>query len=98
MIPLLYTYDDLAILLAQRGPEACRHTVRRLIGRQGFPRPLAGAAGRFPRAAVDDWLRAHGALPPQRATIADAFALPANDTTPGTSLATLGQQLEQAYG
>jgi hypothetical protein len=92
MAPAVYTYDDLSQRLHQKNPDACRMAVRRLIAKQGFPRPVPGLPGLFPRYEVDQWLEARGCLPPAPQAI-----IPANDDGPSLPLHLLNSQLEKAY-
>lgn len=94
MNPLIYTQDDLQSAFAIAEAGAMVKALRKLINRHGFPKPLPGMQCRWPKAAVDEWLVNHGALPPHKPSRDNVLA---NDNTVIMASTSLTKLLERAY-
>jgi hypothetical protein len=94
MNPLIYTQEDLAAAFAIAEPRAMVKALRNLINTHQFPRPLPGMQCRWPKAAVDEWLIAHGALPCPKPSLGDFVT---NDNTVTMEPSSITKLLERAY-
>jgi hypothetical protein len=95
MTPHIYTMANLQAIFAIDEPRDMLKALRNLINTHAFPKPLPGMQCRWPKAAVDEWLIAHGALPQPKPSLGETLA---NDNTTTIHLSTLTKTLERAYG